>query len=481
MKRFLMFTLILGILAQTVCISAFGEVFTGPDNERVRILYDREIGSIDITLGRFQAEADATVLTAVYKNDVLFDAFLDTYTAGSLRVDFDTKTVETGILEGASDFKFKFFVWGDTLNPLRAPYDINDYEYGIVLAASDAEKSIEILADTGEKKTYSLTDSFKIESVDVATSFAEFEALYRDSIVYDYVRYKPAGDKIDVLYQSGYWGYDHKGTDVLYNKNTRSLGQNPVDKDSVVYFLGYDEAGNVVPEETTVGTLDDLEDGLCYSYVAYSCGFSIDTNRIVISGIKVPVYDTGYVAVVTEAISDFDEYGQEVLYISYLHQGEEGYAFTTNEVYSAYKDSLTKGDIIQFEMTDGVIDKIDKLVDFSEEIRDKETGLISATAFVNGQVSYEGDKGEYNYGYATDYDSMRSNAVVNGNTYRLDKAENIYVIDVNGKNVRCEIGSYENFEWDDSITEDYDKNADWLFIRTFDDVLKDVVIIKKIL
>jgi hypothetical protein len=71
---------------------------------------------------------------------------------------------------------------------------------------------------------------------------------------------------------------------------------------------------------------------------------------------------------VTEVALEVNEEGDDVLYVSYLQDGEEKSAYTNNTVYNANKSSLTAGDIVKVKTTDGIITSLNSYVGLAEDI-----------------------------------------------------------------------------------------------------------------
>ena len=224
-----------------------------------------------------------------------------------------------------------------------------------------------------------------------------------------------------------------------------------------------------VKTESKVGTIADLEDNESYTYIKFLDDKGEDANVVLITSGFASVGAGSGVAVVTEVALEVNEEGDDVLYVSYLQDGEEKSAYTNNTVYNANKSSLTAGDIVKVKTTDGVITSLNTYVGLAEDIY---TGITGINKVVNG-------KEEYVFGQASSGNDNTSAVTVRDfGSVRLDRAENVYVVDASGKNVKIELGDSSDYLF---LDEDYAGVAsleDYLFIRKYDGGVEDVVVVK---
>lgn len=179
---------------------------------------------------------------------------------------------------------------------------------------------------------------------------------------------------------------------------------------------------------------------------------------------------------------------------------------TNNDIYNQYYP-LRKGEMVQIKVVNGVIVDLDSWVGFERDIR-TEDGIYADAAgnFINGAYKFTGGALTTLFRYATEFSSSSQRVVLANEDYRLSQAENIYVIEPGTRNKDIRPGSLDDYTFDANLMADpvanivtlyeskdktgkvigtditaadaYSKYADYLFIREYDGVVKDVVIIK---
>ena len=242
-----------------------------------------------------------------------------------------------------------------------------------------------------------------------------------------------------------------------------------VDEDAVVFLLAPSATRKT---ESKVGTLADLEDGETYGYIKYLDDKGDDANVVLITTGYANVGQSSGVAVVTEVAFETKD-GDDALFVKYLQGGEAKQAYTSETVYNSVKGWLTPGDIIKVKLTEGVITSVDGThkIDLNEGVRTGISGKAT-NKVTNG-------KEEYVFGVASTHrDTTTAVTVRNFGSVRLDKAENVYVIDDSGKNIVIKTGDAWNYNFLDEDYKDVEKLEDYIFIRKYDGAIKDVVIVK---
>ncbi len=327
---------------------------------------------------------------------------------------------------------------------------------------------------------------------------------------YELVKYETnASGKINAFYEAGYDidKFKKKGEySAAYDSDNFRLGT-VLDPDAKVFLLStsiYDAddltAGIQNPTEAEIsanlnlmpiggyyykikasnccmGTLADLNDEEPYTAKVYLDSKGDDGNLVVITSGYGRTAEVSSLAVITEAAPVENENFEECYLLSYYIDGElvEG-VYTTHEAAIA---GLTAGDIVKIHVNKkGVITAIDFLMDFGNPVRNASTGKVNAIS-----RAADGVKDNYAFGYATAYSRNTHTATVEGFSYRLASAKNVYIIDGSLKVGKIDVGAAGDFTWDMNVisASDREKYADYLFIREYAGKVEDVVIIKNII
>ncbi len=290
--------------------------------------------------------------------------------------------------------------------------------------------------------------------------------------------------------------------DMKTNSFSADTSSVAADEASTVFFVLEDEF-----ERSSVGKILDIEHGIwCNLIGVYADGNAVDNNIFVVDAASLSEISSEMgLAVVTAVYTTENEDAETVGVIELLVRGDEVGAETTTDVWTEVNDVLTIGDLVKVNVNDyGKIDKLAMVWDADETIRifktdsaenladlaplyergDAEAGLNET--FVGGKV--------VNCYNNKIYFSEADDAVA----YRLPQASYIYVIDDSGRNVEIKKGTTSSFKVyevlydgeagrvtlsDGTIFEnvadaDAQQAADYVYLRTYNDKVVDVVIVK---
>lgn len=294
----------------------------------------------------------------------------------------------------------------------------------------------------------------------------------------------------------------HSETDAEFDKDLMKIGRQYIDKDAMVFLI--DENND---SDCLIGTIDDLDDGQIYSScTSYLDSQGSDANIIVLTGYE-NISPASPIAVITSVKKGQNSDSEDIYLLDYYINGElkEGIP-TNNDIYNQYY-SLRKGEIVQIKVINGVIINLDSLVGFERDIR-TENGIYADAAgtFINGAYKFTDVALTTLFGYTTEFSGGSKSVVLADEDYQLSQAENIYVIEPGTRNKDIRPGSLGDYTFDANLMADpvanivtlyeskdktgkvigtditaadaYSKYADYLFIREYDGIVKDVVIIK---
>jgi len=406
--------------------------------------------------------------------------------------------------------------------------------YGFVLYAayetggvSDNVYQIKLLTangvdiyDVASKVNYYLGDNSGTRtSQDSDTYFAGYDFLAANQ--FKLIKYSTnSNGEINTIYEAGYDNDKFAAVNAgsinavsgRYDADNFSLG-GILDEDATVFLLAtaptndaitLDSNGKVTnniftiggtnykinTSECSMGTLADLVDEESYTGMTYLDQKGDDANLLVVTTGFGATSTSSNIAVLTDvSVGQNDEY-DDCYILSYFLDGElvEG-VYTTNTAFGKV-NGLTEGDIVKLTVSSaGVITDISSLVNFEDGIR-KANGGINIV-----QVDHDNDpstskvddvnlgtvgKQTTVFGMATAFTKGTKTATINGTSYRLSSASNIYVIDSTLKVGKVDLGSAGDYEWNGNGVSDVDVYADYLFVRTYDGRVEDVVIVKNI-
>jgi len=403
-----------------------------------------------------------------------------------------------GKLAAFKDTSDEFAKYGFVLYAAYETGGVSDNIYQIKMITDEGCKIYDV---AGKLNYYEAGNGYRV-TVSSDNFFETYDFLGKNQ--FSLIKYNVnANDEISTIYEADY-DYDKFATVSVnqsgsYDAANLSIGNRIIDEDATVFMIGttptydiptldiYGYVTNDVitlgsinykinPSESFVGTLADLVDSAYYTYMSYLTSTGDDANLLVITSGYGAISNDSSIAVINSVSTNMNDDGDDILTISYYQDGEllED-VNTTNDVYNmAY--SLSEGDIVKIKTkSDGVIMSLSTLVDFGDDIRfaDGSIDVNSAKVGTNGKQNTI-------FGMASAFTKSTRTATINGTSYRLSSASNIYVIDSTLKVGKVDLGSAGDYEWNGNGVSDVDEYADWLFVRTYDGRVEDVVIIKSI-
>lgn len=313
-----------------------------------------------------------------------------------------------------------------------------------------------------------------------------------------------ASGEINTIYEAGYDADKFAkvndisaAASVKWDADNFTLGGQAIDENATIFFLSttaHTGAGNgditingadydLSTSDSFVGTISDLDDDEKYNYIAYLDSKGDDANLVVITTGYSNTGTTSNIAVISDASTGQNDEIEDIYVLDYFQDGEfhEGVA-TTNAVYVENQNDISEGDIVKVKVNSaGVITGLTMLVDFNSDIR-KATGEIDGTLSVHKALAAGATGESYDFNYATAYTKATKTVTINGESYKLSNAQNVYTIDASVRNGKVDLGSAGDFEWDKDMPNSVRaKYADYVFARKYDGRVEDVVIVKNII
>ncbi len=282
-----------------------------------------------------------------------------------------------------------------------------------------------------------------------------------------------------------------------FDKEVLKLGRN-IDIDAVIFVVG-DSV-----DKCFVISVADLEDKTEYNVIA-----SYRTKKADDADILVITFDTfngvsaaSNVAVVSGLSTSVDADGLTVYAVDYLQDGVEKSAVTTAEVYDFFEYDLTVGDVVKVKKTGDVITYLDFVFDFAEGVRDNSIATGGMVEY-SSDIGYPGVDESFVGGVVTGYAERNNRVVIDGYEYSLSKGVNFYEVNPIASEVAVTVkegptftsiadsiydyttdgvkllDSNNNVIHENISVEDVQKlYADYVYIRTFEDEIVDVIVVK---
>ncbi len=286
-----------------------------------------------------------------------------------------------------------------------------------------------------------------------------------------------------------------------------------VDADALVFIIDFD-VDSAGPDGADIsnaklGSMADLDDENIYAFAkAYADKKAEDCNILVVSYNSLATSTTSSIAVVKEAGESTNADGEAIWTLTYLIDGEEVTADTTADVVATFGTLPTEGDVLKVKVgSEGVITNLTSIWNFATGVRDTKIAAVDGDAVDNTPGTLIDSAGSYTTGQhfaggvVTNYKESSTEATIGGNTYKLSKAANVYVIDTTGKNIVIKNGSDGNFKYFEAIYDAANDNkidiyvgdtkiennktaaeaqafADHVYVRSYDGKVTDVVIVK---
>ncbi len=278
-------------------------------------------------------------------------------------------------------------------------------------------------------------------------------------------------------------------------ENGKFVSGHYIDADALVFFIAPEA------EDSYVGSVAELEDEVpYYIYAIYADDKAIDNNILVVAGGAGSISPKTNMGVLTAIGTSENEDGEAIYAVEVMVNGETITAETTADAYYAIWGDLTVGDIIKVKTNkDGLISCLEMVYDFADGVRDFSGSITGMDV-----TSIEGTAGAnetYVGGKVTDYKKSSALANVDGSTIKLSQAQNVYVIDANGRDPEINVGSISDFDvyeelYDPSLTDvnimingsqitatqaEAQCAADYVYARVYDGKVVDLVIVKGII
>lgn len=282
------------------------------------------------------------------------------------------------------------------------------------------------------------------------------------------------------------------------------LGRKLLAADAKIFFINTDDA-----TKSTVGTVASLADKEEYTVLGMYTEIDeddVDATVVVLDASEARLSATASLAVVTSVGTTENEDAETVGTIGLIVDGAEVEVETTADAWGEVEDDLTVGDIVKVNINAaGKAAKVGIVWDADEDIRlfavDEDEDLDElAPSYIATDID-EGTDETFVGGMVYNYNNKKVQFAADGPEYKLSQAKNIYVVDATGRNVEIdENGTTSSFKAFDNlykegvttVTVKNDKTtlaegasvaeakkaADYVYIRTYDDKVADVVIVK---
>ncbi len=325
---------------------------------------------------------------------------------------------------------------------------------------------------------------------DATNEKSELEALLKNKVV----KYtKDSSDKIKTITTADYdeditAAAGATGAGKTYDAENGKIGTKYVDADAIVFFIAGDA------EDSFLGSVADLEDGVGYTVNALYADEKAEDNNILVVAVASAISPKANMGVLTAIGTSANDEGEEIYSVEVLVNGETIVANTTADVYPVA--NLTVGDIVKVKVgSDGLISALNIVYNFGEGVRDLSTPFAGVT-FAEGAA---GADELYVGGKVINYKKSSTQATVDGETIKLSQAQNVIVIDANGRDLEIKKSSASNFKAFEELynyanatvnvsinkatavektLEDAQKAADYVYARLYDGKVVDLVIVK---
>lgn len=285
-----------------------------------------------------------------------------------------------------------------------------------------------------------------------------------------------------------------------YDAENGKIGSRYVDADALVFFIAAEA------EDSFLGTVADLEDEVEYTVNGLYADEKADDNNILVVAVADGISPKTNMGILTAIGESENEDGEAIYAIEVMVNGEVIVAETTADAISTAEfAALTEGDIVKVKVgSDGLVSALEIVYDFADGVRDFST-LATADDELDvydvafDEVAENSTNESFFGGKVTSYKKSSTLAEVEGTTIKLSQAKNVYVIDANGRNLEVKKATASNFKAFEALYEEGDtavkvtigKNdqfnatsenaqyaADYVFARTYDGKVVDLVIVK---
>lgn len=287
------------------------------------------------------------------------------------------------------------------------------------------------------------------------------------------------------------------GRDVEFDAANNSFVNGfDVAQNATVFFIDERDA-----EDSYVGTTEDLIDGVNYEvWGRYATEDAEVYNILIVKRIAGVVSPKAGFAVIENVGNSENMDGERILSIKYFSKNETIIADTTWEVYDEAERYLTPGDIVKLNINkNGIIDALEIVYDFEEGVRANYADSPDGYELTFDEVYNASGAEVIAGGVVENYRKASAVATIDGQDFKLSQADNIYVIDANGRKLSIANGSTSSFKYFEDL---YDEEVravdiaidgetfenvdieeaklitDNIFARAYDGRVTDVVIVK---
>ena len=262
-------------------------------------------------------------------------------------------------------------------------------------------------------------------------------------------------------------------TNGIFDAEDYSIGSLDLDSNTLVFYIDTEDI-----DESYVGNLDELEDK---AYITIAKAYvdddvENDANIIVLKDAIMSISDASNLGIITDIEVTNNDKDEDILKLTLLINSEEVTYTTTEKVYlEKYTDTLTIGDIVKVRISGRTITAMDIIFDFAENVREKDTEFTYEAKVTLGEDP-DHNIATYDAGYVKAQNkNSKKITLENGKDYSIAKSDNVYVIDNTNRVLDIYVGSIGDYEFDDECPK---AQADALIIRTYDNDITDVIIIK---
>ncbi len=288
--------------------------------------------------------------------------------------------------------------------------------------------------------------------------------------------------------------------DQAYDAENGKIGSRYVDADSLVFFIATEA------EDSFLGSVADLEDETPYTVLGLYADEKAEDNNILVvvggTGVLSPKANMGVLTAIGESEN---EDGEAIYAVEVMVNGETIVAETTPEAVSTEEAAaLTVGDIVKVKVgSDGLVASLEIVYNFGEGVRTFDATTLANNAVSATKVASDSSTEKFVGGKVINYKKSSTLATIDGvdGEFKLSQAKNVYVIDANGRDLEVKKSSASNFKAYESlykaglanvkvsidngaqITEtqaNAQKAADYIYVRTYDGKVVDLVIVKGI-
>ncbi len=246
-------------------------------------------------------------------------------------------------------------------------------------------------------------------------------------------------------------------TDAKFSKSLSKLGNVRVDENTIVFDITENS------DDYAVRSSDVFEDGQKYNAIIYDMSENYTARAIVVTNAQFNASADTDIAIVTDIMDAVNDEDEQTHMLTALSNGKEISLYAEDtDVLLKGESKLEKGDIIQYKTnSDNEIVSIRLLLDIST--KDTETTAEPA------------EKLETVYGKVTKKFSGSINVTVNGGNetnYSIPSEATVYSIDTTKSKNNVNVANATDIQKFD------EEENNRVFIKIYDDVVQEIVIIK---